>query len=349
MSVHRSFALIFVLSQFAPSGYAQRLLEAPLHSLVLEGIELTLSQRHEEADSLFRLVAREYPDHPAGHVYRAGAFQARSIDYKLVLEGPEFDSLLARAHEASERMIERDPDNPWGYFFLGTTLGYDSYARVYRGDWLGGVMKGMSSVHEFRKAVERDSSLLDAYVGIGTYTYWRSRKTEFLHWLPFVSDESDQGIALVRKTAEGGTYNRYTALTVLASIELDARRPARARELAGEGLRRYPENRTFLWERGEAEMMLGEHAAGADTYERLLSILRSGKESNAYNEMVCLLNLARAKAGVGDSTAAFLMAQQALTLGDRGFPKHLATRGKEKADEVRQMVDKLSRFNASNK
>ena len=347
--MQRSLALAFVLAQFAASGYAQRPLEAPLHGLVLEGIELTLNQRHEEADSLFRLAAREYPDHPAGHVYRVGAFQARSIDYKLALDGPEFDSLLAKALEASQRMIEMDPDNPWGYFFLGTTLGYDSYARVYRGDWLGGVMKGMSSVREFRKAVERDSSLLDAYVGIGTYTYWRSRKTEFLHWLPFVSDESDQGIGLVRKTAEGGIYNRYTALSVLASIELDAGRPARARELVVEGLRRYPENRIFLWERGEAEMLLHKYADAADTYGRLLSILRSGNESNLYNEMVCLLNLARAKTGVGDSTAAFRMAQQALALGDRGFPKHLSARGEEKTDELRQMVDQLSRFNTSNK
>lgn len=349
VSVQRFLALAFVFAQFAASGYAQRLLEAPLHGLVLEGIELTLNQRHDEADSLFRLVAREYPDHPAGHVYRAGAFQARSIDYKLALDGPEFDSLLAKALESSQRMTEMDPDNPWGYFFLGTTLGYDSYARVYRGDWFGGVMKGMSSVREFRKAVERDSSLLDAYVGIGTYTYWRSRKTEFLHWLPFASDERDQGIALVRKTAEEGIYNRYTALTVLASIELDAGRPAKARELVVEGLRRYPENRIFLWERGEAEMLLHMYAEAADTYGRLLSILRRGDESNVYNEMVCLLNLARAQTGMGDSTAAFRMVQQALTLGNRGFPKHLSTRGKEKIDELRLMVDQLSRFNTTNK
>lgn len=346
MSLRRHPTIFLFLLSLSSASQAQLLLEPRLHGLVLEGIDLTMNQQYEKADSLFRHVVREFPESPVGLVYRAGVFQARSIECKLAMDDPGFDSLLVRARESSERMIGKRPDDPWGYFFLGTTLGYDAYARVYRGDWLGGTMKGISSVREFRKAVERDSSLIDAYVGIGTYTYWRSRKTEFLHWLPFVPDEREAGMSFVRKTVQSGVYNRTTAISVLASMELDAGRGARSKELAATGLERYPENRTLLWLLGEADMKLGEYPDAMQTYGRLLSVLKDGNESNVYNEVVCLLNLARAYAGIGDSSLAMLRAKQAVTLADHGFPGHLAGRGKEKANEARVLVETLSRATA---
>ncbi|MEX1275146.1 MAG: tetratricopeptide repeat protein [Bacteroidota bacterium] len=349
MSLRRYPAVFFSLVWLASASQAQLLLEPPLHGLVLEGIDLTLNQQYEKADSLFRHVVREFPESPVGFVYRAGVFQARNIESKLAMDDPGFDSLLVQARESSERMIRKRPDDPWGYFFLGTTFGYDAYARVYRGDWLGGTMKGISSVREFRKAVERDSSLFDAYVGIGTYTYWRSRKTEFLHWLPFVPDEREAGMAFVWKTVQSGVYNRYTAISVLASMELDAGRGSRSKELAGAGVERYPQNRTFLWVLGEADMKLGDYSDAMRTYGRLLSVLKDGNESNVYNEMVCLLNLARAHAGIGDSSSAMLRAQQAVTIADHGFPAHLTDRGREKANEARRIVELFSRATALSK
>ena len=53
--------------------HAQAHLENPrLHGLVLQGIDLAWKQDFVAADSLFQAVSREFPDHPAGYVYRAG-------------------------------------------------------------------------------------------------------------------------------------------------------------------------------------------------------------------------------------------------------------------------------------
>lgn len=320
---------------------AQLRLEEPIDRLVRTGIDLTFQQRYEEADSVFAAVIHQFPDSPAGYVYRAGAYQSRCLEGKLEMKTPLFDTLLSRALDASEGMIGKSPESPWGYFFLGTTLGYDSYARVQNGDWLGGTMKGIASVGEFRRAIEKDSSLVDAYVGIGTYMYWRSRKTEFLHWLPFVSDEREPGRVLIQRTINAGVYNRLTALGVLAAIELDAGRFKVAKELADRGLSLYPRNRTFLWECAEAELKSGDFRAARRTYERLLSVLKNGKEENVYNELVCLLNLARACSGEGDTSQALIHVQEALALADRGFPPHLRARGNEKVKGVRELVNAL--------
>ena len=160
----------------------------------------------------------------------------------LPIEQETFDSLLLKGKHTAENI-----SSPWSEYFLGTADGYDAYERVERGDWFGGVRKGMSSASTYEKIIEKDSSFYDAYVGLGTYYYWRSRKTEFLQWLPFVKDDRALGISMLITGAERSEYNRFAAMSAFISIYLDAENYKQAEKWSKRGLISYPENRIFLW------------------------------------------------------------------------------------------------------
>jgi tetratricopeptide (TPR) repeat protein len=315
---------------------AQWKLESSVHALVVSGIDFILKQEYSRADSVFSVVASRYSDHPAGYLYRAAVMQAYTMDFDMPIEQEKFDSLLMMGKNAAEKF-----SLPWSEYFLGTADGYDAYERVERGDWFGGVRKGMSSASKYEKIIEKDSSFYDAYVGLGTYYYWRSRKTEFLQWLPFVKDDRVVGIKMLIVGAERSEYNRFAAVSALISIYLDAEEYKQAEEWAKRGINSYPENRIFLW--GLATSLDRQNRSGeaVSAYSNLLKNIVRGHAPHPYNEIICRLNLVKSKVALNDTTDVFYHLKQLLMYEKCSFPPHLQSRAKAKFEEARALLLKL--------
>lgn len=331
------------------SAVAQTVLpNARLHALVLQGIDLDWQGKHLLADSLFQETIREFPDHPAGYVYRAGVMQSKAMDQEMQLDEARFDSLIRLGKEKAKGLMERDGEAKWGHFFDGTAEGYDSYAHVHRGDWVNGTLKGFASVSSFKDAIRLDSSMYDAYGGIGAFSYWRSRKTEYFNWIPFVGDARPEAFGFLKKTIDRGLYNRYTALSMLVAIYADAGSYDKAIECTRAGLDRYPANQVFLWALATAWQKLGNSREAADAYERLLRAFADEKENNRYNEIVCRLNLSRFKLELGDTLQVRenLVAILKFRRGD--FPAHLRSRAQNKLEQAKELLREVLDGHSSN-
>jgi tetratricopeptide (TPR) repeat protein len=317
--------------------------DAKLHNLVLQGIDLTWKEQYVSADSVFACVVREFPKHPSGFLYQAGVELARAMDNEEVVNVQKFDSLIAAGRLRAELAVESGSDRMWGCFFVGTADGSDSYARVYRGDWFGGTRKGFSSVSAFKDAVKLDSSLADAYAGIGAFYYWRSRKTESFNWLPFVGDDRAEALPLLMRTVERGIYNRYTALNMLVAIYMDAKKYDKAITCSVEGLKRYPKNRAFLWGLATASQKAHLWTDAAMAYQRLLSAIVVSQDNNHYNEVVCMLNLAKVELELGKTSDSKSFLSRILQFHESDFPLHLQTRAKEKLEHARTLFATVER------
>ena len=326
--------LIVVLG--AASSHAQWKLDPSLHALVVSGIDLILEQEYHRADSLFTVVTSRYPEHPAGYLYRAAVMQAYSMDFDVPIEEAKFDSLLINGKRAAEKL-----SMPWSEYFLGTADGYDAYERVERGDWFGGVRKGMSSASTFEEIIEKDSSFYDAYVGVGTYYYWRSRKLEFIRWLPFIKDDRERGIRLLILGAEYSEYNRFAAISALISIYLDAERYEQAEEWSKRGLTYYHENRIFLWGLATSLDRNLRSAEAVAAYSNLLEKIVSSQAPHPYNEMVCRLNLVKSKIILNDTTTVVDHLKKLLSCEMCSFPVHLQKRAEAKFIEARALLLKF--------
>jgi tetratricopeptide (TPR) repeat protein len=345
----RCIALCWLLTSFALAVTAQTVMpDRRIHALAVQGIDLTWQQKYHEADSVFRIMTQEFPNHPAGYAYRAGVLQTKAVDHELFAEESTLDSLLAVSKEKARMMIEAGgQDAKWGYFFHATAEGCDSYARVYRGDWMTGALRGAASSSSFKDALAQDSMLYDAYAGIGGFYYWRSRKTEYFNWLPFVGDDRPRAFALLKKTAEYGVYNRYTALSMLAAIYNDAGSYEKAVECAQTGLARYPSNQVLLWALTTALENLGKSKEAVSAYGRLLASLREDGEGSAYVELVCQLNISKLKLEMGDTVRVRENLATILKSKPDDFPSHLKKRVGDKLEKARELLLKVGASRSS--
>ena len=227
---------------------------------------------------------------------------------------------------------------PWSKYFLGTVDGYDAYERVERGDWFGGMRKGVSSASTLEGILEQDSSFYDAYVGIGTYYYWGSRKTGFIRWLPFVKDDRELGIKMLTIGAERSEYNRFAAVSALISIFLDANELKNAEEWSKRGLHTYPQNRVFLWGLATAFDRQNRSAEAVLAYSNLLENILNAHAPHPYNEIVCRLNLAKTKIAMNDTVSVVSHLKKILSYEMCLFPVNIQPRAKSKFEEARKLL-----------
>ncbi len=312
---------------------------AELDALVSEGVDLTLRQEYDRADSVFRYVMMKFQGHPLGYLYSAAVMEARSMDYLDPLDFGRYDSLLGLAKTEAEKIISDYPDSPMGYYYNGTAVGYDAYAQVDAGNWLGGIMKGLSAASDFKKSVALDSTFYDAYVGVGTYYYWKSRKTDFLNWA--LGDRRADGIRLLEIAAEKGEQNKYTALSALSAIYLDSHEFDRSIQCAKRGLERYPENRIFLWALAAALEQSGTYTDAVQTYKHLLANILRTKMPNPYNEILCRLNFVKASLALGETQGLNVQIDAILLYEHSVFPENLSKRAIIKFEQARNIRAQL--------
>jgi tetratricopeptide (TPR) repeat protein len=330
----KRLSLFFLLGLLLPFPVAaQPRLEPTIHAAVTTGTDFVLRQEYRQADSLFQHLAKTYPQHPAGYLYQAAVMQAEAMDCMVPIDRARFDYFLELGRKAAKNI-----SSPWKEYFLATADGYDAYERMDRGDWLGGINKGMSSVSVFEDAISQDSSFYDAYVGAGTYYYWRSRKTEFINWLPFVKDRRERGIEMLKLGAERSEYNRFTAMSGLISILLDAKDYNAVVKWSRLGLASYPNNRTFLWGLATALDRAKHPQEATRAYQILLHSLQDSHAPHPYNEIVCRLNLAKCQFAVGDTVHAKGNLHALLNFRNVSFPSNLTDRAKAKFEETDKIL-----------
>lgn len=329
---------VFLFSQDPARSFG----DAGIDSLLRTGIDLTLRHEYGNAREVFRSLSRKYPEDPAGYVFESGVLQTMAMDYEEYIPGAEFDSLITLAKTRAEAAIELYPKSGWPHLLLGTAIGSDAFTRAQRGDWFAAATLGMSSASSFESALDIDSSLVDAFAGIGTYYYWKTRRIQFLTWLPFVADRREEGIALLRRCMEEGVYNRYAAMSSLVGIYNDAEEYEKSVAVAQGALTRYPGNRIFLWGLATALERDGRLPEAIDAYARLLAAIRSDSRSNRYNELVCRLKLLTLNMNVHGRDSVQGAIEEILPLTVGPFPEHLSERAHVTIGKIRAIQKELS-------
>jgi len=291
-----ALAIMFVLATVEPGIVAAQLpAEQQLQGSLIQGIDLTLKQEYSEAKDVFKSVIINNPDNPAGYLYLAGTIQAEYSDYENVFDQQLFDSLLAKGEILAEHLIERKDSADWGYYFAGTAISYRAFSESENGGWPNAIIDGMNAAKMFERCLDLNPLFYDAMNGLGTYYYWRSKKTEFLSWLPFIHDRKKEGIALLSSACEKGTYERFVAMNSLVLVFTEEERYDEAFSTVMKALEVYPDNRSFLWCLvGIVERMPHKDTAAVrSAVSRLLASVMKAPVRNPYSEATCRLKIAQ--------------------------------------------------------
>ncbi len=275
--------LFFLLS--ASTLFCQSHPDVKIDSLLKDGIEKIISQNYESAELVFNNLDTLFPKNPLGNIYLAATAIAKSVDYEEEVNEDFLDSLLSLAEQKSKTLLEKDKDNLWYNYYQALIYGYKAYYLAISGNIISAFSDGVFSLQGFQKCLEIDENFNEAFIALGTYKYWKSAQVKSLSWLPFISDDREEGIKLLEKSIESFSYNRYLADYSLIWIYIDYGESEKAIDLGLEMLKANPESRFFRWGLARAYQDVNKTKA-IEVYSEILKSIETLPNRNQFNDIV---------------------------------------------------------------
>lgn len=254
------------------------------------GIQYTLRQEYDSAETTFQLIIQEFPKHPVGYLYLAGMLQAKYTDYGDSFNETRYDSLLNIVETLSEPLINNKSTSAFGYFYTGSAQAFRSFTKSENGNLPSGVYYGLSAGKSLQQCLESDPNFTEAKNILGSFYYWRSK----LAWIPFVPDRSEEGIQLIIESFTH-PYEKHLASHNLMVIFTEEKRFADAEIYGLIMLAEFPDNRLFLWNLKTVYEQWNKTDKVKSITERLLMSTLEAKTTNHYTEADCRLKLAQIK------------------------------------------------------
>lgn len=327
--------LVLYQGRLFPQIYPQ----SEIDSLMKKGINEIINQKFDSAKVDFNRLNNRYPDIPFGRIYLAAVEIARSYDLAQKFNSDYIEKNLNEAIDSAQSLIKRDDKNPWNYYFSALAQGYYAYFNALKKDWLPALNYGLKSISDFEKCLNINPRFYDGYTAIGSFKYWKSRKTEFLNWLPLVDNEEQKGINLLIISTHHYSYNEYLAFNSLIWIYIDKKKYDSAVKLAEKVLKQYPESRTFQWGLARAYEGLDVKKAIA-VYKRLLYSYEGMKNSNHYYEIVLKHIIAQQYYKLGENEKALKLCNE--ILAENNLPDYVMNRLKRRLERVKKLKTELS-------
>jgi tetratricopeptide (TPR) repeat protein len=270
---------------------------ASANDWIMETIELTINTRFDEAEAIINKRLAEGDSSLAVYFYHASILNSKMTHFENNQDEDTFKKAIEKVIDgASEHLSFSSsiPDQELAqiYFYRGSALGFLAYWQGKEGNWFQALDNGMASIADLEKAVELDSTLYDAYLGIGVYKYWRSTKLKFMLWLPFIADSRQEGILAIKKAIQKGRYSAGMGMHQLIYILLDFGRFQEVLPYAEEVVSRYPESQFMWWANAHTYFKSRDYRKAIRSYLRLLTLIEEDERHNPNHWAACRVRLA---------------------------------------------------------
>lgn len=265
--------------------------DSTARSLISEVVGKTFLLQYEQALKTVDELEKVLGEHPVLPALRAGVLYCRMLDHEDLLDMNEFEKQYDLAWKQSEG-LKKSGEVAEADLFCGVLLGFKALNHQRLNEWWPAVRYGIKAVGYLNDCLKLDSSYVDAFLGVGSFKYWRSRATDFINWLPFIPDEKKEGIELVRRAMNEGLLGREISRSTLAWILIDDNQPYEAIILSIEGLKGYPGSRFYLWTLADGYRKSGKWLYAEQVYQQLYDSIHRLKRNNHYNEIGICRNMA---------------------------------------------------------
>ncbi|MBU2508038.1 MAG: hypothetical protein KJ799_15135 [Bacteroidetes bacterium] len=324
------FCSTFLFSQKYPNKSVDSALNRGLHQIV--------NQEFHSAKRTFENLDRNFPKLPFGKIYLCAVEITKSEAFGTEPDKVYIDSLFRSADDLIKKNFSADKKNIWSNYFSALLKGYRAYYNALQGDYFAALSEGLASISLFEECLKIDSAFYEAYTALGTYLYWKSEKTEMFTWLPFIHDEREQGIAMLRKATEHNGYNNFTASYFLIWILENEGLYAEALKVAENMVHQFPNSRFFRY--GYAHLLTkSESKKAAAEFQKLLR--RAKSDNDRYNQVVAIQRLAELYFASGDYEKAKNLCDEALSIdGFSEYTKSKLSYRLNKLEEIRKSLAK---------
>jgi predicted Zn-dependent protease len=333
----KNFFLLVTLIFFSRTN-AQVYPDKSVHNILKSGIRLIVDQKYDEAEKLFDQLDKTRKDIPLGKIYLAAVSIARSYDYELPFDHKLITKNLEGAKRISERLINKDETNIWNHYFLALTEGYIAYYDALRESWLQAFSTGLSSVSAFEYCLAIDKNFYEALIAIGSYKFWKSKKTEFINWLPFIDDEKELGIQYLRDAVKYSGYNSRLAINSLIWIYIEQEDYTEAIKVAELALKNHPQSRVFKWGLARSYESIDPQKS-VELYTEILNSYPKNLKSNRINEVTLKHIIAQQLQKINKNDEAVKLCTEILSIKD--YSDYELEQVQNRLERVRQLRQEL--------
>jgi hypothetical protein len=253
---------------------------------LLRVYEFILEARFDQVEAELRRACGPAPPEACFVLEATGLWWRIQLDPESRALDAAFNASVERAIRATEAWVDRDPENPEAWFYLGGAYGARVQWRVLRGEKVSAARDGKRIKQSLERAIELEPGLDDAYFGLGLYKYYAdvapaaARILRFLLLLP--GGDREEGLREMLRARSRGRLLQGEADYQLHIIYLwYERQPRRALELLAGLQARYPGNPLYLTQIAEIRDAY-EHDISA-SLDAWLSLLAAAREQRANN------------------------------------------------------------------
>lgn len=343
MTRHAGFFILFsaivVLAAALRAGTYDAYMDSTRAMMLLDGQRFLLSDRFDNADSVFAGYGRVYPHDPAGDLFCAGVLMARMTDREEQIDNEQFLALLDTADARVDRALDTATDRrhrAWLYLYRGHASAYRSLWQARFGSFISSVRLAMKARDAYEQGLNADSTLYDLYLGTGAYHYWKSAKAGVLRVIGIFRDEKDRGIEELKLAIDSSIISSDPARSALAWIWLDREQYDSAIAVCRTLLADYPNGKSFLWPLARALFEKKDYRQALDTY-RLLREQIARDPGNYYNLIECDARIGECLEAMGFDDQAQAAAREARRYDD-AIPKQVRRRQRHNLDYLRRLA-----------
>jgi tetratricopeptide (TPR) repeat protein len=209
-------------------------------SLLNEAINCSYIEDFSRAESILMVVKKQEVDHPVSYFLLSSLYEMMWVDLG---DNSYKDRIFIYADSAitrGKKWIEENPDDPWGYFFVGGSYTLKIFFYVLKEDYLGTFFMINPAIYYLEKAEEIDTSLADVYLGLGGWEYMKGH-------LPFMGKDKEKGLAMIRKAIKGAKFVSLYSTLAYANICIREEDYDEAILFLESLLKTFPDSRTFTW------------------------------------------------------------------------------------------------------
>lgn len=337
MRILYSFSVFFSwITLICAPGYGDTLVPAEIYR---ESSECILEARYNDAERILDRFISEHPEEPSGYLLKAATLHYRASDYEEFSRIEEFRKLLDRAEALAAKACAADRKDLWASFYFHSARTLRGAWEVSNGSFVHGMMQGRSGANGMARILAVNPKFYDAYLGDGSYRFWKSRAARGMRLGPLVGDERSRGIGEVREAIARGELTGALSQTVLLEMLL-AFDPADAVKEASELVRRYPACRLFAWQLGEAFKKRGDYDAAAGVFDKLAERYAGDPSDDGSGRVRCWWKMAVLAKDLKMQVECMKYCERILSLSDK---ETVRTRQEKRLEGARKMLAEMNR------
>jgi len=300
-------SILFILFPILTS--ARTLINDDIIDRIKAGETALLNARWEETGRIYRNLCEKYNNNPVGYLYLAASIQTEMTAREENINEVDFFGLLDSAKTLSEKILRNcsAADSALCYLFLGHQYAYRAAWEVRFGSGLSAISYGFKARGQYRNGLAADSTLIDLYLGLGSYHYWKTVKAGILTYTGLFKNDRQKGIDEIILAMDSSLFSRDAARSAMVWVLINEKEYDKAIALSQEMFNRYPEGSFFLWPMAESYYKSKRFLQAAERYNQILDQLKI-EPGNYYNiiEVVYYLHQCYSRSGDKNKAADIL-------------------------------------------